>query len=73
MTVNDVFERFGSATALGEAIGRNPVRAAEMRARGSIAPKYWPKLVAVAQERGFHEITFESLARAHAARSEIAA
>lgn len=66
MTVDDIFKCFGSATALGEAIGRNAVRAAEMRSRGSIAPKYWARLVDAARDRGFDDITFEALAEAHA-------
>lgn len=65
MTITDLFEKFQTAKALGEAIGRNANRAAEMRKRGSIAPKYWPALIAAAEARGV-SLTYEDLVRMHA-------
>lgn len=68
MDIQAVFETFTTAKALGEAIGKNPIRAAEMRKRGSIPPKYWPALVRAAQQKAqaFNAITYEALAKAHA-------
>lgn len=73
MNVDLIFSRFKTAKALGEAIGRSANRAAEMRQRQSIPVRYWPALIEAAQERGFTDITYESLAMAHASKATEAA
>ena len=72
MTVDEIFSKFGTATALGAAIGRNPIRAAEYRQRGSIPVRYWSALIEGAKSRDIKGITYEALLEAHAAKEKAA-
>jgi hypothetical protein len=65
ITVEDIFEKFDTAANLGRVIGRNGIRAAEMRKRGSIPSRYWAALVEAAKERDIEGVTFETLAIAN--------
>lgn len=67
-TFADVFAEFGGPTRLAEAIGIKPFHAQTMKARASIPPGYWPRVVAAAKERGIEGITFEALAEIAAAK-----
>lgn len=65
-TVEDVFQRFGKTSAFADALGLKLSAASEMRRRASIPVRYWPKLVEAARERGFEEITNDTLVSIHA-------
>ena len=64
--VEDVFLKFEKTSAFADALGLKLSAASEMRRRGSIPVRYWPKLVEAARERGFDEITNDSLVAIHA-------
>jgi hypothetical protein len=61
-SVDDIFEKFGGPSQLGEAIGVSRTHAGTMKARKSIPPEYWQRLVAAATERGIEGVTLEALA-----------
>lgn len=65
-SVEDVFEKFKKTSVFADALGLKLSAASEMRRRKSIPVRYWPKLVEVAQERGFDEITNDTLVAIHA-------
>ena len=64
-TISDfsqVFSRFGGAARLAREIGIESCHARTMRARGSIPPAYWTRIVAAAARLRIDGITFERLA-----------
>lgn len=65
MTVDDIFEKFGTNATLGKAIERDAVRASEMRKRGSIPIQYWMKLVHNAPQFGVDDLLYADLVDAH--------
>ena len=67
-SVAAIIDAFG-VTDFGRVCGfeKNPcARASDMKRRGSIRPRYWPRVLAAAEKRGL-PITAETLALAHAA------
>lgn len=48
---------------MAEAIGEKPVTVNQWRARRSIPPRYWPKIIDAAERRG-HRFTLEQFASA---------
>jgi hypothetical protein len=63
--LTDIFDAFGGATRLAEAIGINPIHAQTMKTRRSIPVTYWPALVKAAERQKIPGITFERLVRLH--------
>lgn len=69
-TVQDIFDKWGSASDLARAIGlKRASHGTLMKCRGSIPQKYWPRLVEASKDRGIEGITYESLALAHAQKA----
>lgn len=62
-TFDAVFEAFGGATKLAEAIGIRPVHAQTMRNRKSIPAIYWLDIVEAAREKRIKGVTFDALAK----------
>lgn len=60
-SVNAIIGAFQGVSELGRAIGATPQAVSNMRARGSIPPRYWPRLVEAAKARGIAGVTFETL------------
>lgn len=69
-TVEDVFLKFEKTSSFADALGLKLSAASEMRRRKSIPVRYWPKLVDAARQRGFKEITNDSLVAIHAPATE---
>lgn len=73
LSVRDIIEKWPSAAEMARDLGlRRPAHGAMMKMRGSIPSQHWPRLVDAAARRGLEGVTFETLAKAHAAapRSE---
>lgn len=71
-TVEDVFLRFEKTSAFADALGLKLSAASEMRRRGSIPVRYWPKLVEAARQRGFDEISNDTLVSIHTPEQAVA-
>ena len=65
MKIGDIFDAFGGATRLAEAIGIDAIHAQTMKTRRSIPVTYWPALVKAAKRQKIPGITFEHLVRLH--------
>lgn len=66
-TVPYLIEILGGGTAVAAIIGgAHPSTASEMKRRGSIPTKYWPKIIEAARERGI-DLTAEKLMQMHTA------
>lgn len=65
-TLDDLFERFGGAAKVGQAIGVSTEHAASMKRRKSIPVDYWPKLIGAARDRRISGVTPERLMHLHA-------
>ena len=63
--VNDIFDAFGGATRLAEAIGISPIHAQTMKGRRSIPVTYWAAIVRAAERQKIPGVTFEHLVRLH--------
>ena len=63
--INDIFDAFGGATRLAEAIGISPIHAQTMKTRRSIPTAYWPALVKAAKKKAIPGITLEKLLDLH--------
>jgi len=61
-TFRDVFDAFGGATVVAEAIGTSPVHAQTMKQRNSIPAIYWQDLVIGARQRRISGVTLPALA-----------
>lgn len=59
----DVIDRWESVTQFAGDIGVGPKHAHAMRARDSIPPLYWPRVIEAATKRGKDDITYELLAQ----------
>lgn len=66
MTVQQIFDRWPSASELARDIGlKRPSHGTLMKFRGSIPVEHWPRLIAAAEARGIPDVTYETLALAH--------
>ena len=59
----EVIEAFGGVVPFRNAMGLPDVNARQMKLRDSIPAGYWPRVVALAQERGIEGVDLETLAR----------
>lgn len=73
-SLRDLVGEFGGTTAFAAAIQVNVSTASEMKRRGSIPVRYWPSLIAAAEERGL-ALTYDTLVAIHSpiTNSEVAA
>ena len=67
-TVEDVFLAFEGTANFADALALGLSTASEMRRRGSIPVKYWPRLVDEAEKRGALTITYDRLVAIHSER-----
>lgn len=65
--VDEIFEKLGGTTAFARAVEIKPSAASEMRRRGSIPVRYWPRLISVAKEHEF-VLTNDMLVNMHVLR-----
>ena len=70
--LSDIFDAFGGATRLAEAIGITPVHAQTMKTRRSIPSGYWVTIVKAAERQKIRGITYERLAKLHEKSKKIA-
>lgn len=69
-TVADVFEAFGGPASFARTFDlKGASTASEMKRREKISIDLWPRLVAVAGERGIGWLTYERLTLMHVRRS----
>jgi hypothetical protein len=61
-TFGAIIDAFGGNAAFAAALGIPDSHARAMRARNSIAPSWWPRVVTEAKARDLSWITFERLA-----------
>lgn len=61
-TILAIIDAFGGTAALGAALGIPDSHVRAMKARRSIAPGWWPRIVAEARARDLTWITYEALA-----------
>jgi hypothetical protein len=74
MTADVIFKAFGGGQIVAEILGVSAQAVSNMKARGSIPSRHWPRLVAEAKERAprpdtspeqaavLRDVTFENLA-----------
>jgi hypothetical protein len=67
---SEVILLLGGYRAVSRRISRPYTTVASWAARQAIPPKFWSQLVEFAAEKGTPSITYESLAKAHAARKD---
>lgn len=66
VTVSKTIDDLGGPTAVAAALGLKwPSAASEMKRRGSIHVKHWPKLIETARKRG-KRLTHDDLMKMHA-------
>ena len=61
-TFSSIIDSFGGPAQFAVALGITANHAGVMKARNSIPPEYWSRLVAAAAERGIDGVTLEALA-----------
>lgn len=69
-SVEDIFIKLGGTGAVAKIIGVNQSTASEMRRRGSVPVKYWPRLIEGGSALSLDEA---ALVRVHVAGQETAA
>ena len=67
-TVEDVFTAFEGTSNFADALSLGLSTASEMRRRGSIPVRYWPRLVDEASKRQIEAITYDRLVAIHSER-----
>lgn len=61
-TFRGLIEELGGPAAVARAAGGEPGAGRQWKARNSIPPTYWPKLIKLAKDKGKH-LTLEQLAK----------
>jgi hypothetical protein len=64
-SVSNIFETLGGPTRVAKMLDVGFTTASEMKRRGSIPVKYWPRLVAACESQGIDGITYERLVEIH--------
>ena len=64
-SVYTIFETLGGPTKVARILGVGFTTASEMKRRGSIPVKYWPKLVEACEASGVDGVTYERLVTMH--------
>jgi hypothetical protein len=68
-SVPAIIDALGGSSVFARIIKKGASTASEMKRSGRIDARYWLEIVAEANRRGLTEITYELLARLHAAQS----
>ena len=73
-TVADVFEAFGGPAQFARTFDlKGASTASEMKRREKISIDLWPRIIAVARERGIGWLTYERLTLMHVRKSRVEA
>jgi hypothetical protein len=64
-TISELIDAFGGPTDFAKVIEKIPSTASEMKRTGSIRPRYWPKIIAAAAEKGIEGVNSDSLMMMH--------
>ena len=84
MTIDAIFKAFGGGQNVADILAMTAQGASNMKARGAIPPRHWPRLVTEAKARAersdvtpeqadvLREVTFENLAAIQAASEKAA-
>lgn len=64
-SVSSLFEQLGGPTKVARILGVGFTTASEMKRRGSIPVKHWPRLVAACQSEGVDGVNYDSLVAMH--------
>lgn len=64
-SVSHIFQTLGGPTRVARMLDVGFTTASEMKRRGSIPVKYWPRLVAACSSQGIEGITYERLVEIH--------
>jgi hypothetical protein len=64
-SVSTIFESLGGPTKVARILGVGFTTASEMKRRGSIPVKYWPKLVEACETEGINDVNYERLVAMH--------
>ena len=59
-------DAFGGVAAFGRVIDKGASSASEMKRRGTVPVRYWPKLIRAARAAGITGVNAETLMRLHA-------
>jgi hypothetical protein len=69
-TIEGLFEAFGKIVNFSELVGCGYEAARQMRRRGSIPLKLWPKLIKACKKVGIDGVDYEALVRMHLSEHE---
>jgi hypothetical protein len=64
-SVSNLFETLGGPTKVATFLDVGVTTASEMKRRGSIPVKYWPRLVAACEQHGIDGLNYERLVAMH--------
>ncbi len=65
---SDIVDDLGGAAPFAALLGIPESHARTIKARDSIPPEHWPRVVEAARERGIDGVTFEALSEMRSAR-----
>lgn len=65
LSVSTLFQNLGGPTKVARILDVGTSTASEMRRRGSIPVKHWPKLVKACASEGVEGVTYERLVEMH--------
>jgi|SanBayMetagenome_1026888.scaffolds.fasta_scaffold246849_1 hypothetical protein len=73
-TIDELFDAIGGVAEVGRVIGKRTEHASVIKRRGSVPVRYWPALMAAAEEKGI-PLSYEQLVAIHSpnTNSEVAA
>jgi hypothetical protein len=73
-TIDELFDAIGGVAEVGRVIGKRTEHASVIKRRGSVPVRYWPALMAAAEEKGI-ALSYEHLVAIHSpnTNSEVAA
>lgn len=64
-SVSSLFDQLGGPTKVARVLDVGFTTASEMKRRGSIPVKYWPRLVAACHAEGVNDVTYDLLVAMH--------
>lgn len=67
-TFAQVIDALGGSAVVARGIGEDPGTVRQMRRRGSIPSRYWPRIVVFAATRGRNDVTIDILAQISAGK-----
>ena len=68
-SVEQLFDAFGKIIAFSDSVGCGYEAARQMRRRGSIPVKFWPKIIEACAEKEIEGVDYETLVRLHTAEA----